>query len=233
MVSCETPDKYIITIDGPAASGKGTLASKLADELRFIHLDTGALYRAVACEVLENGEDPDDEEKAVAAAKTVTHKISELLDPADRSKTPSSYLRRPALRQEEVASAASKVSAMPGVRDALYWLQRSFAENAPCGAILEGRDTGTVICPEADLKLFITADIEERAKRRVKELQSRGKDVTHEAVLKDMRARDERDQSRDTAPLKPAEEAVTIDTTGLSEQGVLDKALEIVNENLS
>lgn len=226
------PDKFIITIDGPSASGKGTLAARLADKLKYIHLDTGALYRAVACEVLKSDGDPEDEEQAARAAKKITEDLAEILDPQDRSRSPSAYLRRPELREEKVSQAASKVAAHQCVRDILLHLQTSFAENAPCGAVLDGRDTGTVICPDADLKLFVTASTEERAKRRLKELQSRGIDVTYEAVLKDMRERDRRDMGRENAPLEPAPDAIELDTTNLNQDQAFEKALEIVGDSL-
>ena len=187
----------VIAIDGPAASGKGTLAKRLAAHLGFAHLDTGALYRAVGLKVLRDGGDPGDPTTATAAAQALAP--DELDDPA--------------LRADEVAQAASKVAAIDGVRAALLDFQRRFATHPPggcAGAVLDGRDVGTVVCPDADAKLYVVASDEVRAARRVKELQGRGLGAIHAAVLRDMQARDARDRDRSIAPLKPAEDAVTL-----------------------
>lgn len=207
----------IIAIDGPAASGKGTLARTLAARLGFAHMDTGALYRAVALEVLHEGGDPAHEASAVAAAKTFSARPN-LME----------LLASEALRSDVIAGAASQVAAFGGVREALLSLQRNFASNPPAwakGAVLDGRDIGTRICPEAPLKLFITARDEIRAQRRRKELHSKGILVTYEAVLEDMRARDARDQSRKAAPLKPAPDAFVIDSSDLNPAQLLELAL--------
>lgn len=208
----------IIAIDGPAASGKGTLSRALAKELNFAHMDTGALYRAVAYEVLRAGADPSDEGDALKGVEALTQKAAL-----------SNVLDNPALRGEEIGEAASKIAAMGEARKRLVDLQRSFAQNPPegfVGAVLDGRDIGTVICPDAALKLFITAAPEVRAQRRFKELQLRGVKGTYEAVLADMNARDARDMERKTAPLKPAPDAFVIDTSRMNESQALEKALE-------
>jgi CMP/dCMP kinase len=209
----------IVCIDGPAASGKGTLARRLAAHLGYAHLDTGALYRAVGLAVLRVGADPADPAAAEAAARA--------LDPALASD--------PALREERVGAAASQVAAIPGVRQALLDFQRRFAKAPPGGApgaVLDGRDTGTVVCPEADVKLYVTASDEERATRRQRELRARGQEAIWSAVLQDMRDRDARDSGRDIAPLKQAADAIRIDTTGLTVDEVFQRALAIVKASL-
>ena len=214
----------IIAIDGPAASGKGTLASRVADELGFVHLDTGALYRSVAKRVIDQGEDPDDERAAKKAAMW-------LQDNAN-----SDVLSDPDLKGDDIGVAASKVAGFSGVRKALLDLQRSFAKspgNGYEGAILDGRDIGTVICPNADVKLFIEASAEVRAERRTKELQSKGIEATYDAVLRDMRERDERDTNRQDAPLACAKDAIVLDTSDLSLDEAFGKALEIIKEQFS
>ncbi len=209
--------KKVIAIDGPSASGKGTLSRGLAEKLNFAHLDTGALYRAVGYEVLQAGGNPEEEGDAMAACAALRVKIS---DPVT--------LNNPELRNEHTGAAASKVAAIQSVRDFLLQLQRDFAANpaeGAVGAVLDGRDIGTVVCPDAPLKLYITASAEVRAKRRMKELQSKGLDVTYSAVLEDMRARDARDSAREAAPMKAAEDAVTIDSSDLSAEDMLELAL--------
>lgn len=183
---------FTVAIDGPAAAGKGTVSKAVAEVFGLAHLDTGLLYRAVGARVLA-GED------AVEAAKR--------LDPAD--------LNRGDLRTPEVAQAASKVAALPEVRAALTRFQKDFARREG-GAVLDGRDIGTVICPEAEAKLFVTASAEVRARRRHAELTGKGMDVTFETVLADVEARDARDREREVAPLKPAGDAVLIDTSEMS-----------------
>ncbi|PIW29395.1 MAG: cytidylate kinase [Rhodospirillales bacterium CG15_BIG_FIL_POST_REV_8_21_14_020_66_15] len=206
----------IIAIDGPAAAGKGTLARRIAARLGLAYLDTGLLYRATGKRVLEAGADPEDAAAAERAARA--------LSPKD--------LERPDLRTDAVAQAASKVSAVPGVRAALLDFQRAFAARPPegaGGAVLDGRDIGTVVCPDADLKLFVTASDEVRAERRFKELQESGADVIYARVLEEMRERDARDRSRAVAPLEPAEDAILLDTSALNADEVFAKALDIVN----
>ena len=208
-----------IAIDGPAASGKGTLARRLAARFDLAYLDTGAIYRAVARDVLAAGQAPQD----AAAAE----RIAERLDPAS--------LADPRLRDEDVARASSVVAAHPGVRRALLEFQRNFAAAPPGGkrgAVLDGRDIGTVVCPDAPLKLYITADIEARADRRFKELSAKGEAQDPAAVLADLQARDARDSGRSTAPLKAADDAVAIDTSALDADAVFANVAELVEARL-
>jgi cytidylate kinase len=204
----------IIAIDGPAAAGKGTLARRLARHYGYDFLDTGSLYRGVGLQVLRAGGDPADPKAAKAAA--------ERLDLA--------LLADPELRGEAAAKAASLVAAQPAVRAALLDFQRNFANRPPGGkgAVLDGRDVGTVVCPEARVKLFITASPEARARRRLAELQASGRAAIWSAVLQDMQDRDARDSKRDLAPLKPAADAVVIDTTSLTPDQVFEAARAIV-----
>lgn len=203
----------VVAIDGPAASGKGTLGHRLAEYCGYIYLDTGSLYRAVALNVLRGGADPKDEAAAIAAAES--------LSPSD--------CYDPSLRDEAVGEAASIVSAMPAVRQALLDYQRSFAQNGT-GAILDGRDIGTIVCPEAQVKLYVTADMQTRASRRAHQLQAYGFNVNEADVLRDLQARDERDAKRATAPLKAAEDAVVLDTTHLTMKQVFDAAVKLILE---
>ncbi|RXF72693.1 (d)CMP kinase [Hansschlegelia zhihuaiae] len=202
----------IIAIDGPAASGKGTLARRLAARYGLPHLDSGLLYRAVAHHLAAHGGDLADAAAAERAARA--------LDPGQ--------LGDPALRTRGAGEGASIVSAHPGVRAALLDFQRSFAATAP-GAVIDGRDIGTVICPDADVKIFVTASPEERARRRALELEARGEPADHAAILADVRRRDERDMTRATAPLKPADDAVELDTTALDADGAFAAAVAIVD----
>jgi cytidylate kinase len=201
----------IIAIDGPAASGKGTLAKRLAAHFGLPHLDTGLLYRAVARSLLDRAVPLSDVEEAVRAARS--------LDPG--------LLDDPRLRGAAMGEAASVVSAFQPVRDALLDLQRDFAGQAT-GAVLDGRDVGTVVCPLAEVKLFITAAPEERARRRHLELLARNEAAEFTAILEDIRRRDERDQTRSAAPLKPADDAVVLDTTQLDADAAFRAALDIV-----
>jgi cytidylate kinase len=201
----------IIAIDGPAASGKGTLGRRLAVHFGLPHLDTGLLYRAVARTLLDRNLPLTDEGAAEGAAVRL-----------DRA-----LLDDPRLRGAEMGDAASVVSAYQPVRDALLDFQRQFAGQAT-GAVLDGRDIGTVVCPLADVKLFITAAPEERARRRHLELLGREQAAEFTAILNDIRRRDERDASRATAPLKPAADAVILDTTRLDADGAFRAALDIV-----
>jgi len=205
----------IIAIDGPAAAGKGTMARRLAQVLGLAYLDTGLLYRAVGLTILIDGGDPTDETTATA--------IAERLDRA--------MLEHHDIRGDAAAKAASKVAAIPGVRAALLKFQRDFATRPPggqSGAILDGRDIGTVVCPDAGAKIFITASPEARAERRLKELRERGIEAIHTTVLQDMKERDARDQARDVAPLVPAEDADILDTTDLDADEAFEKALAII-----
>jgi CMP/dCMP kinase len=201
----------IIAIDGPAASGKGTLGKRLAAHFGLRHLDTGLIYRAVAQAMLAAGESPDDKASAVSAAQA--------LDP--------SAFDDGALKTQAVGEAASIVSAIPEVRAALFQFQRDFAAQPP-GAVLDGRDIGTVICPDAEVKIFVTASPEARARRRAAEFRAAGKPVDEAAVLDDIRKRDERDMDRAAAPLKQAEDAVLLDTTDLDIDGAIRAAIDIV-----
>lgn len=192
----------IIAVDGPVAAGKGTLARRLAAALDCAYLDTGSIYRAVAAKILAAGGDPEESETAEAVARA--------LAPGD--------LARDDLRLETVSQAASKVAAIPAVRDALLAFQRRFAAAPPDGlkgAVLDGRDIGTVVCPEADVKFFLTASVEARAARRHKELLERGEQSIYARVLQDLRERDARDSGRATAPLKAADDAVRLDTSDM------------------
>jgi cytidylate kinase len=201
----------IIAIDGPAASGKGTLARRMAEYFDLEYLDTGSLYRAVGMKLVYAGQDPHDRKAAHAAALSI--------DVAD--------LANPRLRQERIGQAASIVSSYPEVRQALLDFQREFAQSGN-GAVLDGRDIGTVVCPDADFKFFITATLYARARRRHKELQGQGIEVVFESVLQDLRERDERDEKRDVAPMKPADDAFIIDTSGLDATHVFDMVRQVI-----
>lgn len=203
----------IIAIDGPAASGKGTLGKRLAAHYGLRHLDTGLLYRAVAQAVLESGHSLDNVARAVAAAQ--------VLDPTQFDEA--------ALKSHAAGEAASVVSAIPEVRAALLRLQQDFAA-VPPGAVLDGRDIGTVICPCADAKIFVTASPEVRAKRRAIEMRRLGQIADEAAILADIRRRDERDSKRAVAPLKPAPDAHILDTSDLDIDAVLQHAIAIVEK---
>lgn len=195
---------FAVAIDGPAAAGKGTISKAVAAHFGFAHLDTGLLYRAVGAKVIA-GADP------VAAALA--------LDPVD--------LEDDSLRTPQVAQAASEVAVIPQVRAALVAFQRSFATRGD-GAVLDGRDIGTVICPDAHVKLFVTASPECRAERRFQELMGKGMDVTFETVLADVRERDDRDRNRAAAPLVPADDAVLLDTSDLTVEQAIAAAVKVV-----
>ncbi len=201
----------VIAVDGPAASGKSTLARRIAEHYGLPFLDTGLLYRAVGRRVLAAGGDPGDETSATKAALALV--------PAD--------VDAGQLRGEGTGQAASKVAAFPSVRAALLPFQRNFAATPP-GAVLAGRDVGTVICPEATLKVFVTASVEERARRRFEELRQRGDPTIYAAVLEELRERDRRDQDRAVAPLRPAPDAWVLDTTDLD----ADAAFEAVRAGI-
>jgi cytidylate kinase len=210
----------VIAIDGPAASGKGTLARRLAACYDFAHLDTGALYRAVGLSVLRTGGDPADTHRALAVARALLPDDPVFADPA--------------LRGDDAAHAASQVAAMGEVRAALLDFQQGFAARPPGGrgAVLDGRDVGTVVCPTAPAKLFVTASVDVRAKRRVKELQATGLDVIVETVLEDMKARDERDSRRAVAPLRPAVDAFVLDTSALNADQAFATALVFIRSKI-
>jgi CMP/dCMP kinase len=211
---------FIVAIDGPAASGKGTLARRLAEHFGLAHLDTGKLYRATAFLMLAAGGDPADPTAAAAAARRVD----------------LARLSEPGLLSEEVAQASSIVAAIPAVRAALLDRQRDFAAHPPAqfrGAVLDGRDIGTAVCPDATVKLFVTASPEARAERRLRELRERGATVIYGDVLQDMKERDARDSGRRVAPLAAAPDAVTIDTTGLDADQVFELASGIIERALA
>lgn len=202
----------IIAIDGPAASGKGTLARRIAAHYGFAYLDTGLLYRAVAWRLKSAGEDLGNEAAAERVARALT---PEDLKPAE-------------LRQRHAGEAASVVAAMPSVRQALVAFQRRFARSEP-GAVLDGRDIGTVVCPEAQVKIFVTATLEERARRRWKELAGRGEGVALAEIEADLRARDARDSSRAVSPLKQAADAHLLDTTNLDIETAFLAAIDLID----
>lgn len=200
---------FTVAIDGPAASGKGTISRAVADHFGFAHLDTGLLYRAVGHKVLD-GVDPVQAAKALQAED----------------------LQGDDLRTSKVAQAASKVAVIPEVRQALLDFQRAFAMRNG-GAVLDGRDIGTVICPGAQVKLFVTASDAVRAERRYLELAAKGQDVTREGVLADLRARDKRDRERDAAPLVAAEDAVVLDTSEMSIDEAVAKAVAVIEARIA
>ena len=205
----------VIAVDGPAASGKGTIARALAAHLGLPHMDTGLLYRAVALNLWRWGGDPGNEFEALRAADMLS------IDPADEE-----------LRSEPVSRIASAISSYPSVRSALLERQQDFA-GQPGGAVLDGRDIGTVIAPGADVKLFVTASPEVRARRRVRELLERGMPAHFEDVLADIRARDTRDSSREVAPLRPAPDAIIFDTSDLDRESAIAEAIRIVEQRLT
>lgn len=216
--------RYVIAVDGPAASGKGTLARLLAHHLNMAYFDTGLLYRLVGTQVVAQGGDLEKESDVLKATKWLI-----------KNYTPS-LLENPKLRSDEAGNAASQAGKYGSMREKLVALQKDFAANphrygfddAVKGAVLDGRDIGTVICPDADVKLYITASTEKRAERRVKELQNRGLSATYSDILANMRERDSRDASRNAAPMRPADDATVIDTSDILPEEVLKMALEVV-----
>ena len=206
----------IIAIDGPAASGKGTLAKRIAAHFGYGCLDTGLLYRAVARDVLATGGSLEDEALAARLAST--------LDPVS--------LNDSGLRLPGVGDAASVVAKFPAVRIALLEFQRNFAAQEP-GTVLDGRDIGTVVCPDAPVKIFVTARIEVRARRRFEELRRRGEPVTYERVLEVIRRRDERDAGRVDAPMKVADDAILLDTTDLAIDAAFEAAVGLIKRKIS
>ena len=204
---------FIIAIDGPAASGKGTLARKLAKVLELPHLDTGLTYRAVAHALIKDNQPLDDEAKADAAARGLDF----------------GALNRDILSDHAIGEAASKVATMPKVRQTLVEQQRLFA-NTPPGAVLDGRDIGTVVCPDAQVKLYVTASANERARRRWNEMQLKGKDADFDEILADIQQRDERDMGRADSPLKPAEDAHLLDTSEMDIETAFTTALSLVQQ---
>lgn len=204
----------VIAVDGPAASGKGTVARALAEHFGLPFMDTGLLYRAVALNLWRWGGDPGNEFEALRACDELN------LDEGD-----------PELRSEPVSKIASRISAYPGVRAALLERQQAFARQ-PGGAVLDGRDIGTVIAPDAQVKLFVTATAEVRADRRKKELEARGMHATYEDVLADIRSRDERDSHRQVAPLVPAKDAILLDTSNLGIEEAIAEAVRLTKQRL-
>lgn len=202
----------IIAVDGPTASGKGTIAKALSEHFGLPHLDTGLLYRAVGRQVALVGGNPDDASEALRATGF-----------------PDSLLEDPELRTEETGGLASRVSVHPAVRQALFDRQRAFALQ-PGGAVLDGRDIGTVIAPDAEAKLFITASVSARAQRRFREMHERGVPVTLLEIEDDLRRRDERDSNRAAAPLVPAPDAMIIDTSSLNREEAIAAAIAAVEE---
>ncbi len=209
--------RLVIAIDGPAAAGKGTLARRIAKHYNLAFLDTGALYRAVGLAMLRAGLDPDDAAEAEHVARTLDLEL----------------LEDPELRTLRTGDAASKVARHPQVRAALLDFQRDFARNAPNGAVLDGRDIGTVVLPDADVKLFVTARPEVRAERRFRELKEQGKDVSYEEVLAQVKERDARDAARATAPMKPAPDAHLLDTSEMDICAAFRAAREIIDAHLA
>ncbi|UIP05528.1 (d)CMP kinase [Erythrobacter sp. SDW2] len=205
----------IIAVDGPTASGKGTIAKALAAHFGLPHLDTGLLYRAVGRQVALNGGDPDDPDDALAACEF-----------------PDALLEDEFLRSEEVGGLASRVSVHPSVRQALYERQRAFALQ-PGGAVLDGRDIGTVIAPEADVKLFVTASVYQRARRRWLEMTDREIEISLDAIEQDIAARDARDIGRANAPLRAAPDALVFDTTSFDRNQAIAEAIAAVEAKLA
>ena len=205
----------IIAVDGPTASGKGTIAQRLASHYGLKRLDTGSLYRAVGLAILDAGADPADEKAAVAAAEALD------LAAIDEAR----------IRSSEAGLAASKAAALPNVRAILRRAQRAFAAD-PAGAVLDGRDIGTVICPDADVKLFVTASLDVRTERRLKELHARGEAINFEALKAQIAERDQRDMNRADSPLRQAPDAHLLDTTDLSVDAAGAAAIAIVEAAL-
>jgi cytidylate kinase len=213
----------IIAIDGPSASGKGTVAKRLAAHYDFAHLDTGMLYRGVALLVVRAGEDPGD---PLVAKHTAQHFTYEKLQ---------SIINDPSLRVEQISKAASIIAAIPAVRSALLKFQQDFCAMPPDGkkgAVLDGRDIGTVIAPDAKVKIYVTASAEARAERRYKELQKADPNISHAHILADLKERDERDSNRTVAPAKPADDAVILDTTNMNADQAFAAALKIAEQKL-
>lgn len=200
----------IVAVDGPTASGKGTIAKAIAAHFGLPHLDTGLLYRAVGRQCLLDGGNPDDPVDALAATSFA-----------------AALLADPELRSEATGGLASRVSIHPAVRQALYERQRSFATR-PGGAVLDGRDIGTVIAPEAEVKLFVTANVAARAQRRFLEMTGSGREVDYDAIVRDLAARDARDRDRAAAPLRPARDAIEIDTSELKREEAIAAAIAAV-----
>lgn len=221
----------VITIDGPSGSGKGTVSRLLAQQLGWHILDSGAIYRVLALAALHHNIDAADEEALIPLAAHLDVQF-EIEDPAKPAKIVlEGEDVTHSIRTEEVGGAASKVASLPRVREALLRRQRAFKQEP--GLVADGRDMGTVVFPSAEVKIFLTASAEERAERRYKELKAKGEDVTIPRLLQAIQERDERDMNRTVAPLKPAEDALVLDSTDLDAGQVLDKVLEYCNSKLN
>lgn len=218
-----------VAIDGPSGAGKSTLAKRLAGELHFLYVDTGAIYRTVGLCVRKNGVDPDDAIGVTELLPEIRIRLAYGEDGLQRMYLNSEDVTEE-IRCNEISAYASKVSAIPAVRDFLLDMQRSLARGND--VIMDGRDIGTVVLPDADLKIFLTASAEDRAGRRYRELLERGQDVELEQILKDVRERDARDINRSVAPLKQAKDAIAVDTTGKSLEESFCILLELLREHL-
>lgn len=210
---------FAVAVDGPAASGKGTVAKAIAREFKFAYLDSGALYRKVAYLMIQEHKDPSDEGAAIACARRVG----------------SAAIKDADLRTSEVADVASLIAPMPGVRHVILKFQRDFADNPPKnkkGSVIDGRDIGTVVIPDANVKLYVTASAEERAKRRWQQLVDAGEEIAFHEVLADIEERDRRDRERENSPLLPATDAIIIDNTEWDRDTTLQFALSVIEEYL-
>lgn len=218
---------FLVAIDGPAGAGKSTVSREVARRLGFTMIDTGALYRAVALAALRGGIAHDDEAGLEALLRKIELRLEEdriFLDGEDVSRE---------IRTPEISLGASRVSTVPAVRAGLLRLQRKLGRAAPRGAVLEGRDIGTVIFPDADAKIFLTASVEQRAMRRTEELRARGEEVDYEEVLADQIRRDRRDSERSLAPLRPAEDAIVVDSSGRTIEEVVEEIVKTVRERIA
>lgn len=219
---------FSIAIDGPAGAGKSSVAKEAAKALGFVYVDTGALYRAVALYMLRHGITPSDAEAVEAALPTVT--VDLRYEPDGQHVLLCGEDVSDAIRMPEVSTAASDCSAIPAVRKFLFSLQTGMAERYD--VLMDGRDIGTVVLPNAQVKIFLTASAEERARRRCRQLKEKGVEADYEKTLREIRERDEQDMNRETAPLKPAEDSVLLDTSELDFRGSVEKLLEIVRERM-
>ena len=220
---------YRIAIDGPSGAGKSTISRRVASELGILYVDTGAIYRAVGLHMLRAGVDPSDADAVVPMLSSVAVRL--VYDERGQRIFLGDEDVSDLIRTPDASRAASQVSAHPVVREFLLEMQRNIAKNSNC--IMDGRDIGTVVLPDAELKIFLTADAEDRARRRMLELNERGTPQSFADVLRDMIERDERDKNRPTAPLRQAEDAILLDTTGNELQDSIDAVLKIVREKFA